>query len=98
MEFLVRLTPRLPESQSKEERATLFAAERTRGSDLRAEGKMRRMWRLPGTSSALLLWDVESPEELHALLSSMPVWQYCEVEITPLIQHPVEAAVLEGAS
>lgn len=97
MEFLVRLTPRFPATQTEAERTALLAAERARGSELLAAGKVRRMWRLPGTTSALLLWDVESPDELHSLLSSMPAWQYCDVEVTTVMQHPVEAAV-RGAS
>ncbi len=50
------------------------------------------MWRLPGTSSALLLWEVAGPDELHEHLSSLPVWRYCDVEVTALMQHPLEAA------
>jgi muconolactone D-isomerase len=92
MEFLVRLTPHLPESLIADQRTEPFKEERARGSAFLAEGKMRRMWRLPDTTSALLLWNVSGPDELHEHLSSLPVWSYCEVEVTALMQHPLEAA------
>lgn len=92
MEFLVTLTPHLPESLIADQRTELFKEERARGSAFLAEGKMRRMWRLPDTTSALLLWNVSGPDELHEHLSSLPVWPYCEVEVTALMQHPLEAA------
>jgi muconolactone D-isomerase len=92
MEFLVRLTPSIPESLTAAERETLFAAERARGTELLEQRKMVRMWRLPATASALLLWEVAGPEELHELITSMPVSKYCDVEVTPVIQHPLETA------
>lgn len=91
------MTPRLPTSLVGDERAKLFEAERARGSQLLRLGKMRRMWRLPGRASALLLWDVEGPEELHELLTSLPMWQYCDIDVTALMQHPLEAAA-QGAA
>jgi muconolactone D-isomerase len=92
VEFLVKLTPHLPDTLTEDELADLFKRERARGSGFLKAGKMRRMWRLPGTKSALLLWDVESPDELHEHLTSLPVSRYCDVEVTTLIQHPLEAA------
>jgi muconolactone delta-isomerase len=58
MEFLVTLTPHLPESLIADQRTELFKEERARGSAFLAEGKMRRMWRLPDTTSALLFSNI----------------------------------------
>lgn len=91
MQYLVRLTPHLPDSLSPAERETLFAAERERSFALQAEGTVARMWRGLGTRTGISLWDVTSPEELHASLSSLPAWPYCDVDIQPVIQHPMEA-------
>ena len=91
MEFLVKLTPHFPDTLTPEEIADLLKRERARGVDLLKAEKMTRIWRLPGTSSALLLWEVAGPDELHDSLSSLPVWRYCDVEVTALMQHPLEA-------
>ena len=91
MEFLVKLTPHFPDTLTPEELADLLKRERARGGDLLKAEKMTRIWRLPGTSSALLLWEVAGPDELHDSLSSLPVWRYCDVEVTALMQHPLEA-------
>ena len=91
MEFLVKLTPHFPDTLTPEELADLLKRERARGVDLLKAEKMTRIWRLPGTSSALLLWEVAGPDELHDSLSSLPVWRYCDVEVTALMQHPLEA-------
>jgi muconolactone D-isomerase len=91
MQYLVRLTPHLPDSLPVTGRDALFAAERKRSLELQAEGTVTRMWRVPGTRDGISLWDVPSPEELHASLSSLPAWKYCDVDIAPVIQHPMEA-------
>ena len=91
MEFLVKLTPHFPDTLTPEQLTDLLKRERARGVDLLKAEKMTRIWRLPGTSSALLLWEVAGPDELHDSLSSLPVWRYCDVEVTALMQHPLEA-------
>lgn len=96
MQLLVRLTAHLPESLTAGELDALFADERRRALELLAEGKLARMWRIMGTTSGISLWDVESPEDLHASLSSLPAWKYCEVDITPVIQHPLEFEFEKG--
>ncbi|ANS31906.1 hypothetical protein R1CP_36500 (plasmid) [Rhodococcus opacus] len=96
MQLLVRLTPHLPDSLPVDERDALFSAERERGLALQAEGKIVRMWRVLGTPAGISLWDVDSLEEFQASLSSLPAWKYCDVEVTPVIQHPLEAAFQKG--
>lgn len=97
MQMLVKLTAQLPETLHGDELAALFAAERDRAMELLSAGKMTRMWRIAGTSSGITLWDVDSLDDLHDSLSSLPAWKYCTVEITPVVQHPVEAAFTNGA-
>ncbi|GAB7007609.1 muconolactone Delta-isomerase [Nocardioides sp. AN3] len=97
MQMLVKLTAQLPETLCGDELAALFAAERDRAIELLSAGKMTRMWRIAGTSSGMTLWDVDSLEDLHDSLSSLPAWKYCTVEITPVVQHPVEAQFTSGA-
>lgn len=97
MQVLVRLTARIPDSLSDDARTALFAAERERALQLLAAGKIAQMWRVMGTADGISLWDVDSPEDLHESLSSLPGWKYCDVEIVPVIQHPLQAASQTGA-
>lgn len=97
MQFMVRLSAKLPDSMAGGALEDLFAAERKRALELLREGKVLRMWRVLGTSDGISLWDVESAEEFHAALASLPAWKYCDVQVTPLMQHPLEAAYQEGA-
>jgi muconolactone D-isomerase len=34
------------------------------------------------------MFDVESVEELHALLTSLPLFPYMKIEVTPMCRHP----------
>ncbi len=97
MQILVKLTAQLPDTLSEAALAALFAAERERAMELLSVGKMAQMWRIAGTGSGITLWNVDSLEDLHDSLSSLPAWKYCTVEITPVVQHPVEAQFANGA-
>lgn len=96
MQMLVKLTAQLPETLQGDDLVALFAAERGRAIELLTAGKLTRMWRIAGTTSGITLWDVDSLDDLHDSLSSLPAWKYCTVEITPVVQHPVEAEFTKG--
>jgi len=38
-----------------------------------------------GRKGGCVIWDVESVEELHILISQSPIFPFLETEITPLI-------------
>jgi muconolactone D-isomerase len=39
------------------------------------------------------IFDVESNEELHGLLSQLPLFPYMEIRVTPLAPHPSDVRV-----
>ena len=92
MEFLVRLEVRLPADTDPATRSALEAAERARGLELLASGRLRRIWRLPGRRANVSLYDVNDATELHALLSSLPLWPWMDAHVEALAEHPLEGS------
>jgi muconolactone D-isomerase len=46
------------------------------------------LWRVAGQYANYSVLDVESNDELHTLLSSLPLFPYMAIQVTPLAQHP----------
>ena len=91
MEFLVRFDTHLPESMSDERRAELKAAERARAMELRADGVLKRLWRVPGRRAVVGLWEAPDATALHDALSSLPQFPWMDVTVEALATHPQEA-------
>jgi muconolactone D-isomerase len=88
MEFLVRIVVEWPADGDPAELARLTAAERERATQLAAEGRIQRMWRIPGRRANWGLWEAADATELHAAISSLPFFPYLNVEVHPLAAHP----------
>lgn len=91
MEFLVRFDTQLPESMSDERRAELKTAERARAMELRADGILKRLWRVPGRRAVVGLWEAPDATALHDALASLPQFGWMDVTVEPLATHPQEA-------
>lgn len=89
MEFLVRIAVNLPPDMDPDERSRLLEAEADRGRELLASGALARIWRVPGRFANVSLYDVADATELHALLSSLPLWPWLDVTVEPLARHPL---------
>lgn len=89
-EFLVRLTNRMPTDLSAADRDELMRAERARAMELRAQGSLVRLWRVPGTRSAIGLFEAEDATDLHDVLSSLPTFAWQEIAVEALATHPQE--------
>ena len=88
MEFLVHIENRWPVDGSPDEYARLNAAERARAAELAAEGRLRRLWRVPGRRANWGLWWAPDATELHATLSSLPMYPWMDIEVIALAVHP----------
>ncbi|AZG07064.1 muconolactone Delta-isomerase [Pigmentiphaga sp. H8] len=88
MLFLVRMDVRLPPSMPKEEADTLKATEKAYSQDLQRQGKWPQLYRVVGEYANYSIFDVADNDELHALLSSLPLFPYMEIHVTPLARHP----------
>lgn len=90
MEFLVRFEINAPESMSTDERERLRGLERTRANDLREQGILRRLWRIPGRRAVVGLWEAPDATALHDALASLPMFPWMDVSVEALATHPQE--------
>lgn len=92
MLFHVRMDVSLPHDLDPGRRAELVAAERDRALELQKLGVWPHLWRVVGRYSDISVFDVPTNDELHAVLSSLPLWEFMTVQVTPLAQHPSDIA------
>jgi len=90
MLFLVEIESLLPPDMCEPDRAALIAAERAAGRRARAEGRLRHIWRVPGTLANVAVWDAADADELHELLTALPAWRWMTVSVRPLATHPLD--------
>ena len=70
------------------------AREARRAKELAGQGHLLRLWKLPGESRALGLWNARDPAEMQAILKSLPLDPWMTVETTLLTRHPSDPAVI----
>jgi muconolactone D-isomerase len=92
MKFLVRIDVELPSTMHAEMRSKLLAAELERGRQLKTQGSIHEIWRIPGGLRNVAVWEVVDATELHELIASLPLFPYLRAEVTPLALHPVDRA------
>lgn len=92
MLFLLRIDVSLPPDMPQATRDSLRQKENAQAFELVKNGKLRRIWRIVGTTANHSIWEAESLEEMHANVQSLPMYAYMKVEVTPLVEHPVTAA------
>lgn len=88
MLYLVRMDVRLPADMPKAQAEEIKAVEKAYSQKLQAEGKWPHLWRVVGEYANYSVFDVESNDELHALLSGLPLFPYMQISVTPLAKHP----------
>lgn len=91
MEFLVRFETTLPAELTNDARDALRAAERARAKQLRADGLLMRLWRVPGRRAVIGLWEAADATALHDALTSLPQFAWMDVQVEALATHPQEA-------
>ncbi|NUA29927.1 muconolactone Delta-isomerase [Cupriavidus basilensis] len=88
MLYQVQMEVKIPDSLPAEQADAIKAAEKARAIEIQKSGKWPHLWRVVGRYANVSIFDVESHDELHALLSSLPLFPYMTVQVTPLAQHP----------
>ena len=91
MLFHVRMDVRLPATLDAGTRADLVAREKAYAQRLQREGKWPHLWRIAGEYANFSVFDVESNDELHDLLSALPLFPYLDIDVTALARHPSKA-------
>ncbi|MDO8050189.1 muconolactone Delta-isomerase [Janthinobacterium sp. SUN211] len=88
MLFHVRMNVNLPLDMPAEQAAQLKQTERELAQRLQHEGKWRHLWRIAGQYANISVFDVDSVDELHNLLTSLPLFPYMQIDVMPLCRHP----------
>ena len=88
MLFQVEMDVRLPPDFDPARASELKSVERARSHELQRSGKWRHLWRVAGRYANVSVFDVESPAELHELLSTLPLFPYMHITVTALCRHP----------
>lgn len=92
MLFHVRMDVSIPHDLDPHERETLIANEKARALEIQRSGKWPHLWRVVGKYSNISVFDVDSSDELHQLLSSLPLFPFMHIEVSALTQHPSDLA------
>ena len=88
MLFCVEMTVKIPLDSDPAKMDAIKRAEKERAIELQNAGKWPHLWRVTGRYSNISIFDVESNNELHDLLMSLPLFPYMEIKVTALSQHP----------
>jgi muconolactone D-isomerase len=90
MEFLINIKINWPADMDPEAKAKISVEERAHAATLAKKGHLVRMWRVMGRRENWALWRAADATEMHAIISSLPVWPYMDVNVIALAQHPVD--------
>lgn len=88
MLFLVHMQVNIPDNLDKAAAAALIAEEKAYSHALQRDGRWRHLWRVVGQYANYSIFNVDGNDELHELLSALPLYPYMTLEVTPLAQHP----------
>lgn len=88
MLYLAEMTVRIPPDMRQPALADLTSREREIAQRLQREGRWRHLWRVAGRYANVSVFEVSSPEELHDLISALPLFPYMDVQVTALARHP----------
>jgi muconolactone D-isomerase len=97
-DYLVQIHVAMDPATDASMRTALVAAERERGAELVRAGTIRNIWRIPGSQSNVGVWRASDPTALHDLISSLPLFAYMTVTVTPLAAHPLAPILAEVGS
>ena len=88
MLFKVEMVVRLPVDMPVAQADALKKTERELAQSLQRSGKWRHLWRIAGQYANVSIFDVASVDELHQLLTSLPLFPYMDIDVTALCRHP----------
>lgn len=86
--FHVRMDVNIPRDLDPQVREDTVAREKAYSQELQRSGTWRELWRIVGQYSNISIFDVESGDELHELLSGLPLFPYMDIEVMALTRHP----------
>jgi muconolactone D-isomerase len=88
MLYLVRMDVSIPRDLPLEQVDEIKAREKAYSQDLQRNGRWLHLWRVVGEYANYSVFDVASNDELHQLLSGLPLFPYMRIQVTSLAAHP----------
>jgi muconolactone D-isomerase len=88
MLYLVRMDVKIPHDLPAAQADEIKAREKAYSQALQHDGRWPHLWRVVGEYANYSVFDVASNDELHQLLSQLPLFPYMHIQVTPLAQHP----------
>ncbi|MFZ2238853.1 MAG: muconolactone Delta-isomerase [Gordonia amarae] len=93
MLFHVRMDVHIPQDLDPDVRADTLAREKAYSQELQRAGTWPHIWRIVGEYSNFSIFDVADNDELHTILSGLPLFPYMTIKVTPLATHPSDIAL-----
>ena len=88
MLYHVRMDVRIPPDMDPAVKTDLVARERAYAQKVQLSGRWPHLWRIVGEYANVSIFDVESNDALHDLLSGLPLFPFMDITVTPLATHP----------
>ena len=95
MEYLVDMVTTVPDGTIEDEVARIRTREAARSKQLAEQGHLLRLWRPPLAPGEWRTWGLfraDDEQQLHEVLSSMPLHVWRHDTVTPLSVHPNDPA------
>lgn len=97
-EFLVRIRLARPAGMDDERWRAVLTEEAQVAATYRDRGVIHRIWRVPGATGNVGVWQATDATELHRHVSGLPAFPYMQVEVEPLAVHYLEEHTDRGTA
>lgn len=84
VEMTVNIPPQMPVAEADE----IKKREKAYSQALQQEGKWRHIWRVAGLYANVSIFDVADADELHQILTGLPLYPYMTMNVQALCRHP----------
>lgn len=88
MLFKVEMTVNIPSSLPQAQVEEIKAREKAYSRRLQREGKWPHIWRVVGQYANVSIFDVKDNQELHEILTALPLFPWMTIAVLPLCAHP----------
>ena len=88
MLYCVQMDVHIPHNADAQRVERLKADEKARAQELQRSGVWLHLWRTVGRYANISVFDVSDHEKLHEVLSSLPLFPFMTITVTPLARHP----------
>ncbi len=96
MLFHVEMSVHIPATVAAATVERLKAEEKAVAEELQRRGVWRHLWRIVGCYANISVFEVQTAEELHAILSTLPLFPFMTLAVRALCRQPIVARSGQG--